>query len=53
MKTTKMASPTQRFCGIQRTYPWFGHRFHIVNNYKTAMNTSLDNVYCSAKIKIA
>ena len=39
--------------GINRTLPGPVHRFHIVKNDKTAVNTSLVNVYCSAKIEIA
>lgn len=39
--------------GINRTLPGPVHRFQIVKNDKTAVNTSLANVYCSAKIEIA
>jgi hypothetical protein len=31
----------------------FVHMFHMVNYDTIHMNASLDNVYCSAKIKIA
>jgi len=55
MLTTKMASPT--YSGVvainERTlYPFTC--FTCTVNYDTIhMNASLDNVYCSAKIKIA
>lgn len=44
-------SHTLRCCGIKRMDPGSVHMFHIVNNDKTALIASLDNVYCSAKIK--
>ena len=50
----KMVSPIHSGArGINRTLPGPIHRFQIVKNDKTAVNTSLDNVYCSAKIEIA
>ena len=44
-------SHTHRCCSNKRTHPWFLHKFHIVDNDKTAPNTSLYNVYCSSQIK--
>jgi hypothetical protein len=40
-------------CGINRNHLGYVHKFCILNIDKTALNTSLDNVYCWAKIKIA
>jgi hypothetical protein len=40
-------------CGINRNHHGYVHKFCILNNDKTALNTSLDNVYCWDKIKIA
>ena len=37
-----------QWCWFKRTHIWNIH----VNNDKTALETSLDNVYCSVKIKI-
>jgi hypothetical protein len=44
-------SHTQQCCDIKRTQPLFVHRFHIVKNDKI-IKQHIDNVYCSAKIKI-
>jgi hypothetical protein len=53
--TINMASHTHSgaSCGINRNHLGYVHKFCILNNDKTALNTSLDNVYCWAKIKIA
>jgi hypothetical protein len=47
-----VVSHTQRCCGIKRMDTGSVHMFHIVNNYKTVLIASLDNVYCSAKIRL-
>ena len=53
--TINMASHTHggASCGINRNHLGYVHKFCILNNDKTALNTSLDNVYCWAKIQIA
>ena len=46
-------SHTQRCCGINRNNYGYVYKIYLVNNDKRALNTSLDNVYCWTKIKIA
>jgi hypothetical protein len=56
MKTTKMPFPTRSgpVALCERTLGMFtGFTLSTMINQKTALNTSLDNVYCSINITMA
>jgi len=56
MITTKMTSRTHNGAAALKECildPFTGFTLSTMINQKTALNTSLDNVYCSANITIA
>jgi len=56
MITIKMTSPTYRGAAVLKERnlgPFTGFTLSTMINKKTALNTSLGNVYCSSKITIA